>query len=767
MSLSSHFYMACVSVCVVTPAIAQAVPRLAIGGRQLEFDAATSLTVLSQDGTHLLRSAATVDTSIGNFQLGQNSLSTKTFSTTGSLPGEALQIHEQISTAGLELRYTATLLKDIPGATFQLELVNHSQRPVQVSALKPLVAASAHQGDCLLSRSGEGAFQKVLTNGRMYHDPGKLIDLRPPGAHFTSFFNVALYCPGTSETLVIGYLDGREFEGYVKGGRDSGGVGFETASIAGSTVEIAPGQTASGGSVLVLFRANPFDALEQYADSLAAYHKVRLNPVINGWCTWSNMYGDITEERVLKNARVIANELKAYGMEWVQIDDGFQRAFGDWEALPGKLPNGMKDLATKITALGLKPGLWLAPFAISKGTDVATNHPEWLVHRPDGTLQDIEPAHQGQAQYILDVSKAGARDWLHRTFSTVANDWGYRFIKTDFSEWTLLATQRFADASWSIAKAYYVANETIRSAIGPDVHLLDCGPTPEIIGLADSMRIELDRPISAECNLWDQYALHYNSTAPAVAKRYYFHGRTWINDADHIRLVTLDLPQAQVAATITALSGGTIISGDQLYDLDRPRMEILKKVLPSFGKSARPIDLFETTQPALFITPIASDAGKWTVAGVFNWHDTTATRRLTPERLCIAAGTPLLAFDFWQQQLLDGTKGELEFLQPPRSVTLLAVRERTGGPQVLGTSRHFTQGAIELKKVNWNAQARTLSGTALGAPGMSYHLFAYVPDGFAISSLEGATRAASPDKRVAKLQLDFDNEPARNWSVAF
>jgi hypothetical protein len=280
------------------------------------------------------------------------------------------------------------------------------------------------------------------------------------------------------------------------------------------------------------------------------------------------------------------------------------------------------------------------------------------------------------------------------------------------------------------------------------------------------MRIELDRPIAPDCTLWDQYALHYNSTGPAVAKRYYFNGRTWTNDADHIRMVGLELPQAQIAASITALSGGTMISGDQLYDLDAARIDILKKVFPSSGKAARPIDLFETTQPALFVTPFSTSAGEWNVVGVFNWSDTTVTRTLSAERLCLHPGAAWLAFDFWNQTLIAHGTTDLVLQQPPRSCNVLAIRERTGTPQLVGTSRHITQGAIELKDVSWNNKTNTLSGTALGVPGMQYDLFIHVPTNYQPEpSAYAQLIPAQPE--LVKLHITFAQGPTANWQLTF
>src|SRR5205085_11592148 len=126
------------------------------------------------------------------------------------------------------------------------------------------------------------------------------------------------------------------------------------------------------------------------------------------------------------------------------------------------------------------------------------------------------------------------------------------------------------DRAVTKAQAYRLGDQVMRDAMGPDAHFLDCGPGNEAVGLIDSMRIGLDRPDDLpNFKLFEQYAGHENSTIPAVAKRYYFGGRTWINDPDHLRLAKQTLPQARAAATIIALSGGTTISGDKLYELDQ------------------------------------------------------------------------------------------------------------------------------------------------------------------------------------------------------
>jgi len=106
----------------------------------------------------------------------------------------------------------------------------------------------------------------------------------------------------------------------------------------------------------------------------------------------------------------------------------------------------------------------------------------------------------------------------------MAAEWGYDFFKIDFLEWTLLRADRYHDPSYSKAAASRRGAEIMRQAIGPNRHLLDCGPPANTIGFIDSARINLDYPALN----WEQYFRNFNSNAPSAAKRYYFHRRTWI-----------------------------------------------------------------------------------------------------------------------------------------------------------------------------------------------------------------------------------------------
>lgn len=651
-------------------------------------------------------------------------------------------------------------IKDRDGVVVELFVTNTSEKDVILAEMQPL--------------RGESPFaaRRRLTNGYIYYDSGQLKDLG--NEPIDSFWNATFYDPQQRRALVVGYLKNDFAEGRITALRKDDQTFTVTArSLLHEAFVLKPGAAVSSGPVMVLASDDPFDALEFYADSIARANGVRkLNPIINGWCSWFVYYGGVSEEEVLKNAAVVARELKPYGMEWIQIDDGFYRAFGDWEG-NDRFPRGMKHTAGEIRKLGLRPGLWIAPYAISENAPIAKEHPEWLAHRADGSLQRIEPAHAGQAQLILDVTHPQARKWLAALVVKITHDWGYDFIKTDFVEWTLLAQEKFHDPTLTKAQAYRSGDGIIRLVMGRDRHLLDCGPGNEAVGLIDSMRIGLDRPDDLpNFKLWQQYAGKPNATIPSVAKRYYFGGRTWHNDPDHLRTAKLTIPQAQAAATIVALSGGTMISGDKLYELDRERLDIIRKVLPAYGKAARPLDLFDNPQAELFALPVRTSFGQWTLLANFNVGETSATRRFEFTRAGLGADKTYLVYDFWAQKLLgEFTKG-FETTIEPTSVSLVAVHEKSGVPQLIGTDRHVTQGAIELADVKWDTATSTLSGLALGASPMSYQLAIYVPEGFRFDKGESANATnladISYDAPVLRGRVRFDGSNQRvAWSLRF
>ena len=156
--------------------------------------------------------------------------------------------------------------------------------------------------------------------------------------------------------------------------------------------------------------------------------------------------------------------------------------------------------------------------------------------------------------------------------------------------------------------------------------------------------------------------------------------------------------------------------------------EILKKITPSYGEAAVPVDLFDADIPTTFVWHVKRPLAAWSVVAFFNPDLTAAVeRRFAFRRLGLDADKTYLAFDFWKQRFVGEVANELGVTVQPGSVTLLALHAATGTPQVLSTSRHVAQGAIEIEDVQWSEVERTFGGVSLVALQSAHDVFVYVP----------------------------------------
>ena len=71
------------------------------------------------------------------------------------------------------------------------------------------------------------------------------------------------------------------------------------------------------------------ELLNGLADRLNRHHrKLTFRAPPSGWCSWYCFGPNVTAEQVLANLDVIARDLP--GLKYIQIDDGYQPAMGDW-----------------------------------------------------------------------------------------------------------------------------------------------------------------------------------------------------------------------------------------------------------------------------------------------------------------------------------------------------------------------------------------------------------------------------------------------------
>ena len=164
--------------------------------------------------------------------------------------------------------------------------------------------------------------------------------------------------------------------------------------------------------------------LERFASELGARAGARTSaPFQAGWCSWYQFFGDVREADVLRSLDSLTRQRAALPIDVVQIDDGFQRAIGDWLDTNARFPRGLAPLAGDIRSAGFTPGIWTAPFCAVAESDLFRAHPEWLLRRgaqPFLALMHAQWAADSRV-YALDASLPAVQRHLRDTFAALVD----------------------------------------------------------------------------------------------------------------------------------------------------------------------------------------------------------------------------------------------------------------------------------------------------------------------------------------------------------
>ena len=141
------------------------------------------------------------------------------------------------------------------------------------------------------------------------------------------------------------------------------------------------------------------------------------------WCAWGY-------ERTFTVNEVLGTlpKVKELGFKWVDVDDGFQIAEGDWET--NSRFNGTKDMrriTDAIHAHGLKAKLWWAPLAADPDTKVLREKPEMLLQDFHGAPEYITWWDSWYLSPVNDVTRKYTVDLVTRFI----DEWGFDGLKLD------------------------------------------------------------------------------------------------------------------------------------------------------------------------------------------------------------------------------------------------------------------------------------------------------------------------------------------------
>ncbi|MDE3251706.1 MAG: alpha-galactosidase, partial [Bacteroidota bacterium] len=531
----------------------------------------------------------------------------------------------------------------------------------------------------------------------------------------------------------------------------------------------------TGTELVIRFKPDYFKKHRGLSYFEPSTYRIWKKPVV-GWCSWFAYFNQITEKDIHQTADVLSEKLKKYGLNYLQIDDGYQQepiGMPDtWLRPNSKFPSGMGALASYIQGKGLTPAIW---------TNVSFADSAAAYHHSDLFVKDAKgnPAKGNWIGYVMDGSQQKTLDQLVSPVYAGFASQGWSYFKLDalrhlkyegYNSYADYFKQRSIDRN----QAYRKLVQEVRNRIGKNNFLLACwGIRPELVGLVDGCRIGNDGYSYAGLAQFNSY-----------------NNIIWRNDPDHIVLSNQEAYRSCVA---TSLTGSLFMLTDkpekyqssplmdaairsipvlytqpgQVYDVDPSRSNLISGAdLEMSGSGPRPFDASTATTTGLFSLELSKPWENWLVLGRLDDRD-----KVLPLRdLGLDEKKEYLVFEFWTKKF-EGihTKTFIpESIDTQYHCQVFCFREKQNHPQLLATNRHISCGAWEINSLEWKAQQ--LKGESELVAGDDYTIYLYEPDDFQYSrfSLQGATLLGnSKIKNVRKISFRPATDAKATWAVQY
>jgi alpha-galactosidase len=419
-------------------------------------------------------------------------------------------------------------------------------------------------------------------------------------------------------------------------------------------LELAPGEAWPLEDLVFLSGGDPEARLAEVAQRIGQNHpRLAFPSPPSGWCSWYCFGPRVTAEQVLANLDLIARRLP--GLKYIQIDDGYQPAMGDWLETGPAFGGDVQGVLKAIRARGFEPAIWVAPFIAEKDSRLFREHPGWFVGDDSGAPLAADRVTFGGWRrgpwFAVDGTHPEAQRHLERVFRTMREEWGCTYFKLDANFWGAIHGGRFHDPRATRVEAYRRGMEAVRRGSG-DAFLLGCNhPIWPSLGLVHGSRSSNDIKRS-----WDRIA----TTAVQNLRRNWQNGRLWWNDPDAVVLAG-ELPEEELRFHATAVyaTGGMVLSGDDLTKIPEDRLEMLRKLQPPSGIAARFAD------DSLVVGTAELPGGR--TVFLLNRED-------APRAVSVPAAKPSRVREVWTGEDLGRRSGEIRMTLPPRSGRVLVFR---------------------------------------------------------------------------------------------
>ncbi|MDD4019247.1 MAG: hypothetical protein PHV28_15040 [Kiritimatiellae bacterium] len=492
-----------------------------------------------------------------------------------------------------------------------------------------------------------------------------------------------------------------------------------------------------------------------------------------GWMTWYAVQFDACEDTVLENARWMASHLKPYGAtciwvdwEWYHKDftgthrEGVDVFHPDLE----RYPRGLAHVAAEIKKLGLIPALWIGASNDVNQTDFIRDNP--------GVVLCVKPSWCGS--YFLDPSHPKVLcEYIPAAFRQLL-DWGYQALKWDCFPITLQLCDenhgRFHDQGLSSEEALRRLVQKARDTVGEDFYMLSCSganfrQSTMAMDLFDAMRI------GGDIFTWDEFV---SQCIDRVMRYYAFHNIVCLNDPDNlvIRPQYNTDDEAISRVSLVGLLGLPVTYGDNLPALPEDRVALLRRVTPPLN--IHPLDIRENTFDGRIVKiwlSICMPYEQWHVLGMMNVQDhpdEVLVNLQADVNLDQEDPAEYLVFDFWNKHYMGSFRETVPIRLRAHATRVLSVRRKLNRPQIVSTSRHISQGAMEIQSITWDNDRHILSGISSAVASEPYELFIHIPKNYSVDPEQSNYETLEDGlDGVCRIVFPVDGKQAVSWEIAF
>lgn len=471
----------------------------------------------------------------------------------------------------------------------------------------------------------------------------------------------------------------------------------------------------------------------------------RPNPkAVSGWCSWEAYHSEVTQEDVTRSVRAL-EPLKAYGLEYAQLDDGYQTTdvppkTGDapdsWLTTNEKFPGGHAGIVRSMREAGFRPGIWL---------NASVNNAERALQIGCLPGPDGQPLFGDWIQYVYDCTPETLKTQVEPVYRAF-KELGYEYVKSDALRHLIYdgleEAVRYGLLSIEDARARMRAYMSCaRAALGPEIYYLSCwGVLTESVGLCDAMRVATDA---------NPRFYAYSMQLREMARWYGAQRILFTVDPDHV-CVRGRLEWVRTALSVVSLMGGLFMISDDPASYASERLRLIRRALPALATHTGECGPADYTTPACAFIKGEDDldAGavaishasrlgeywcahfdqngrRWAVvarAAIFPMEET----KLPLENVCLNPKRTYAALELDAQKayLVTGSLSLPALALGCESV--LALTDVSDGvPRVIGSDRHVSMDAVTVDGEEWDGEKLTLRLN--GFPGLHVAYTLYGP----------------------------------------